>query len=280
MPFRPLLLLLALPFAALAADDKKKDELPPADPNANKLSAEEAADGWKLLFDGKTLSGLRSPKGTDPLKTGWTIDRNTLLLPKDIKQSGRVTGGDLIATTAYDNFEFRFDFRLAASAQSGILYFGRGGVGTKLNGFEFQIIDDVHHPEGLKGGPIKQTGALMGILPRTGTAFVRMAERWNEEFWNHGILIVEGNHVEHWLNDEKCLEYDLGPDLLKKAAEARVRLPAGFGTKLKSSIVILDEGEEIAFRNLKIRPLAPPPPPGARIAPTPAPPVIPAAPPK
>jgi hypothetical protein len=270
MQFRPLLLLVALPFAALAADDKKKDELPPADPNANKLSAEEAAEGWKLLFDGKTLTGLRSLKGADPLKTGWTIDRNTLLLPKDIKHSGKVTGGDLVATVAYDHFEFRFDFRLAASAQSGILYFGRAG--QKPTGFKFQIIDDVHHPEGLKGGPIKQTGALMGILPRTGTAFVRMAERWNEEFWNHGILIVEGNHVEHWLNDEKCLEYDLGPDLLKKAAAAKVRLPAGFGTKIKSPIIILDEGEEIAFRNLKIRPLTPPSPPAARAPTTPLPP--------
>jgi Domain of Unknown Function (DUF1080) len=265
MPFRLFFLAFCLPLTVLAADDKKKDELPPADPNANKLSAEEAAAGWKLLFDGKSLTGLRGMKAADPFKAGWTIDRNTLLLPKDIKQMGKVTGGDLVATVPYDNFEFRFDFRLATSAQSGILYFGRGGIaGQKPVGFEYQIIDDVHHPEGLKGGPIKQSGALMGILPRVGSAFVRMGERWNEELWNHGILIVEGNHVEHWLNDEKCLEYDLGPDFIKKAsASFKGRLPAGFGTKVKSPVIILDEGEEIAFRNLKIRSLPSPGAPGA-----------------
>ena len=279
--------IVALVFAdsMQGADDKAKDELPPPDPNANKLTAEETAEGWKLLFDGRTLAGLRSAKPVDPLKGGWKIDRNALVLPKDVRTQGKVTGGDLIAAVAYDDFDFRFDFRLAASANSGVLYFTRGGLGQKITGHEYQIIDDVHHPEGLKGGAIKQTGALNGILPRTGEAFVRMAERWNEEQWNHGRIVVQGKHVEHWLNEEKCLQYDLGPDLLRQAGAAKVKLPVGFGAKSKSPIVLLDEGEEVAFRNLKIRPLpaaAPastPPaastqtaPPASRALPTPAPP--------
>jgi hypothetical protein len=255
-----LFVLSALAASARADDDKKKNELPPADPNANKLTREEEADGWKLLFDGSKLTGLRSLRAGDPLKSGWTIDRNALVLPKTIQNQGKVTGGDLLSTIAYDDFEFRFDFRLAASSDSGILYFARAAAGQRPTGHEFQIIDDVHHPDGLKGGPLKQTGALYGILPRLGENFVRMAERWNEEHWNHGVLIVEGKHVEHWLNSEKVLEYDLGPDLLKKATAQKVKLPPGFGSKTKSPIILLDQGDEIAFRNLKIRPLSPPPP--------------------
>jgi hypothetical protein len=254
------MLVRAAAFAlAFACAAQAKDELPPADPNANKLTGEEVAQGWKLLFDGRTLGGLRSLKSSDPLKNGWTIERGQLVLPKDIKHSGLVTGGDLVATMAYDDFEFRFDFRLAPSANSGVLYFARGGLGQPLTGHEFQLIDDVHHPDGLKGGDLKRTGALYGLLPRIKGTSIRMAERWNEERWNQGILIVQGQHVEHWVNDEKALEYDLGPGLLQRVAAQKVKVPPGFGAKLKSPIALLDQGEEIGFCNLKIRPLSPTP---------------------
>lgn len=250
--------LLALgTLGAQGADDPKTDELPPADPNANKLTETEVREGWKLLFDGKTLTGLRSLKSTDPFKSGWKIDRNSLVLPKEIKNDGKVTGGDLVASVVYDDFDFRFDFLLATSADSGVMYFARAAMGQKPTGHEFQMIDDVHHPDGLKGGNIKRTGSLYAILPRTEGAFIRMAERPNEEHWNHGRIVVQGRHVEHWLNGQKCLEYDLGPNLAKAAVTAKVKVPAGFGNKVRSPIVLLDQGTQVSFRNLKIRQLAP-----------------------
>ncbi len=243
--------------AAFAA--RAKDELPPADPSANQLTAQETAQGWKLLFDGKNLVGLRGLKSGDPFKNGWKIERNQLVLPKEIKNSGKVTGGDLAAVYAYDDFEFRFDFRLAASSDSGVLYFARNGSGGKLVGHEFQLVDDVHNPDSLKGGELKRTGALYGLLPRLGGINIHMAERWNEEKWNHGILIVQGAHVEHWINEEKVLEYNLGPDFTQRLTAAKTKAPVGVGTKTKSPIILLDQGEEIAFVNLKLRPLSPKP---------------------
>lgn len=259
MRFLPsLFAVLTLAGSAVA---QQKSELPPADPTANKLSAAEVAEGWQLLFDGARLTGLRGSRtGIDPLKSGWVIDRGALTLPKDIKRDGKVTGGDLIANVAFDDFEFRFEFRLSASADGGVLYFARGGMGQRLTGCEYQIIDDVHHPDGLKGGPIRQTASLYGVLPRAGQSFVRIGQRWNEELWNEGAIIVRGPRVEHWLNGEKRLEYDLGADLQRRAAAAKARLPAGYGAKVKSPVVLLDQGTEIAFRNLKIRPLAAPAP--------------------
>jgi hypothetical protein len=250
--------VLALGILSAPGADPRKD-LPPADPNANKLTDDEVKEGWKLLFDGKALVGLRSLRSTDPLRSGWSIDRNALVLTKDLRTQGKITGGDLAATVAYDDFDFRFDFRLAASSDSGVLYFGRQSMGQRPAGHEYQIIDDTHNPDGLKGGEIRRTGSLYGILPRVEGTTVRMAERWNEEFWNHGRIVVQGQHVEHWLNGQKCLEYDLGPDLARKAMVNRIRVPLGFGTKVKSPVILLDQGEEIAFRNLKIRPLAPVP---------------------
>jgi hypothetical protein len=275
MRFHPVTFALILALGtikALGAEDPKKADVPPEDVNSNKLTEPEVREGWKLLFDGKALTGLRGLKAADPLKSGWKIERNTLVLPKDVAHSGKVTGGDLIATIFYDDFEFRFDFALSASADAGVLYFARAVMGQKPSGHEYQIIDDVHHPDGLKGGDLKRTGALYGILPRKEDTFVRID--MNKEVWNHGRIVVQGRHVEHWLNDEKCLEYDLGPELIRAATAAKAKVPTGFGNKVKSPIVLLDQGHEVYFRNLKIRPLTPvavAPQPPARVTPNPPP---------
>ena len=143
---------------------------------------------------------------------------------------------------------------MSVSGNSGVLYFARGGLGQKPTGLEFQLIDDVHHPDGLKGGPIRQTGALYGILPAPKVDEKNLREPGQ---WNEGRLLIQGQHVEHWINGAKVLGYDLGPDLLKAALAAKVRLPPGFERKVKSPVIFLDQGEDIAFRCLKIRPLPP-----------------------
>jgi hypothetical protein len=227
----------------------------------NTLTPEEQAAGWKLLFDGKTAPGLRGLQKRDFLEAGWKVDSGALVLPKSVRQSGSVTGGDLVTAEQFADFEFKFDFKLTASALSGILYFARGGVGQKPIGHEYQIIDDVHHPEGLKGGALHRTGALTGVLPASEKKKFHEADEWNS-----GAIVVQGKHVEHWLNGDKVLEYELGSRALMDAVRTnKANVPASFGVKIKSSLAILDKGEEVAFRNLKIRalpatpPAAPPP---------------------
>lgn len=241
--FAPVILL------TLAACSFAQDDGPP-----NMLSAAEKAEGWKLLFDGKALTGLVGLQHRDFLKQGWEIKEGTLVLPKTVRQSGKATGGDLVTSEQFTDFEFKFEFKLAASAISGVLYFARGGLGQKPTGHEYQVIDDTHHPEGLKGGPLFRTGALTGVLPPKAGTSVLMAERPDEEQWNEGRISVVGNHVEHWLNGQKVLEYDCGSPALKQAVSANhAKVHSMFGTKIKSSLAILDKGEEIAFRNLKVR---------------------------
>jgi hypothetical protein len=211
---------------------------------------------WKVLFDGKTVTGLRGLQKPEFLKAGWKIEDGALVLPKDIKQSGRVTGGDLVTTEAYLDFEFIFEWKLTVSADTGVLYFAKAGMGQKPSGHEFQIIDDVRHPDGLKGGPPKRTGALYGVIPPAETKKIRDGQ------WNEGLIRVQGNHVEHWINREKVLEYELGsPELLRGLqAASKTRLSAGVGTKFKSPVLLLDQGDEVAFRALRVRALAPKPP--------------------
>ncbi len=251
MKFRSLLALACTTVTALAQAD-------------NSLTPDEAAAGWKLLFDGKALTGLRGLQKQDPLKSGWTIEDGALTLPKDFKVMGKVTGGDLITADAFSDFEFSFEFKFGVSTNAGIRYFVRTGGSSTPPGCEYQIIDDVHHPEGLKGGPIRRTGALDAVIPPIENKRLNEADRWNQ-----GRILVQGNHVEHWLNGEKVVEYQLASQALADAVKAaKAKVPPGFGTKLKSPIVLLDQGDQIAFRNLKIRPLLPAPP-----APT-APPIV------
>ncbi len=204
---------------------------------------------WKVLFDGKTITGLKGVQKTDFLRAGWSITDGALVLNKKIKDSGKLTGGDLATADAFTDFEFSFEWKLAVSGDSGVIYFNRSGMGQRPAGNEFQLIDDVRNPDGLKGGPPKRTGALYGILPPNDKKQLKDGE------WNEGLLRVQGSHVEHWINGEKVLEYTLGPDLQKAAAAAKAKVPTGFGTKTKSPVILLDQGEEVSFRNLRIRPL-------------------------
>jgi hypothetical protein len=213
---------------------------------------------WTILFDGKTINGLRGLQKPDFLEAGWKIENGALTLPKEIKQGGKQTGGDLVTAASFVDFEFVFEWKQSVSGNSGVLYFARN-VGGKLNGHEYQIIDDMRHPDGLKGGPLKRTAALYGILPPAENKILADADAWNE-----GRIIVAGNHVEHWLNGAKVLEYELGsPALLQAVRASHAKVHPQFGFKTRTSIVLLDEGDEISFRTLKIRALTPPafPPP-------------------
>jgi hypothetical protein len=205
-----------------------------------------------LLFDGKTVTGLRGLQKPDFLKAGWKIEEGALVLTKTIEQSGKPTGGDLIVPQQLSDFEFRWEWKLQVSGDSGVLYNARANLGQKPTGCEFQLIDDTRHPDGLKGGPIKRTGALYGVLPAGESTKI------NPTGWNEGRVRVTGNHVEHWVNGQKVLEYDFGSPALAQAVRASGgRLPATFGTKVRSPLVLLDQGEEVAFRSLKLRVLAP-----------------------
>lgn len=217
----------------------------------NSLTAAEQAAGWKLLFDGKSAAAFRGVKNPDFLKAGWKIEDGALICEKEVKQMGRITGGDLVTAETFTDFEFSFEWRAGVAGNSGVLYFARAGFAQKSAGHEYQLIDDTHHPDGLKGGPIKRTGALYSILPPGEDKKYHTPPQWNVS-----RIVVLGNHVEHWLNGDKVLEYNLGtPEFQRAVLASRARVAPGFGTKIRAPLVLLDEGDDIAFRNLKVRAL-------------------------
>jgi hypothetical protein len=177
-----------------------------------------------------------------------------------------LTGGDLSTIEQFYDFDFRFEWKATVSANSGVRYLVNSGLGQAPSGLEYQIIDDTHNTIGLKGGPIRRSGALDNVLPAGPNARLRVADPLNKQGdpWNEGRIVVQGTHVEHWLNGEKVLEFTLGPQLraaadknYKRDEPFATRPHATFGSKAKTPIVLVDQGTEVAFRNLKVRSLTP-----------------------
>jgi len=261
MKMLPLIFALLVTAALAVAQDKQAPAPPTPAPTTDQpeqpaeikpyvLSDEERAAGWRLIFDGKNNYGLRGLTYNDFINRGWRIDHGTLFCVKEIKDMGLMTGGHLITVDQYLDFEFAFEWKLSVSGRSGIMYFA-AGTRAKPEGFVYSIIDDVHNPDGLKGGPIRRTGALYNIIPPAEGKKLNEADHWNE-----GRIIVQGNHVEHWLNGGKVVEYDLGtPEFQRQLAASPVKGGPLWGKKFKTALVIEDDGEEVEFRNLRIRPI-------------------------
>jgi hypothetical protein len=207
----------------------------------NQLSPAEQAAGWKLLFDGKTTNGWRGFNRPAFPDKGWVVEAGCL---QHLAKGG---GGDLITLDKYDEFDLEFEWRIAPGANSGVKYFITEERNSPI-GHEYQLVDDLRNPDGRRG-PKWQTASFYDCLPAATNKTLRPAGEFNQS-----RILVQGQHVEHWLNGTKTLEYELGSEALKAAiANSKFRNVAGFGTKFKGHLLLQDHGDEVWFRNLRIR---------------------------
>jgi hypothetical protein len=232
-----------------------------ADVAPNTLSDAEKREGWTLLFDGKSFAGWHGYSMAGFPDHGWTVDDGCI---HNAKTNGRPGGGggDIITTELFTDFDFSFEWKMSPVGNSGIKYFIKertGAPGAKMYvgddgrsavGHEYQLLDDDKHPDGVQNGPIRQTASLYSLLPPDG--LVKRLKPVGE--FNQSRIVVRGNHVEHWLNGAKVLEYELGsPELKAIIAKSKYAAVPGFGTKFATPLLIQDHGEEVWLRNLKIR---------------------------
>ncbi|HEY7182065.1 MAG TPA: DUF1080 domain-containing protein [Blastocatellia bacterium] len=229
----------------------------------NTLSAAEKKEGWKLLFDGKTFSGWRSYFETMEPSKGWSIEAGCF---KNSKGNGRPRsgGGDIMTVEQFTDFDFRFEWSMPPVGNSGVYYLfqerqDKPGVGMYMGddgrspvGFEYQLLDDERHPDAINNGPIRSTGSLYSLIPPNDSKRLKPTGEFNES-----RIVIRGKHVEHWLNGAKIVEYDLGsPTLIDAIAKSKYKAVPGFGSKARTRILLQDHGDEVRFRNLKIRDLS------------------------
>jgi|ERR1043166_791179 hypothetical protein len=233
-----LLLCGALASSTPAADD--------AAGRPNELSAAEKAAGWKLLFDGKTLTGWRPFKKSEPPKKGWEVEADGSL-----HCLAKGNGGDIITDAVYNNFDLQWEWKVPAKGNSGLKYLVSEERSQAL-GHEYQLIDDAGHADALRGAKW-QTASFYDVLPPAESKKLKPVGEWNQS-----RVLIRGNHVEHWLNGAKVLEYELGSEeVLAGVASSKFKNVTNpkFGTKFPGHILLQYHGDEVWFRNIKIKQL-------------------------
>jgi hypothetical protein len=212
---------------------------------ANTLTPAEQKDGWTLLFDGKSLDGWRGYKKPDASGTRWKVDNGFLTLPP---AEGNDTHGarDIISTGTFDQFDLQWEWRIAEGGNSGVKYFILEDLESAI-GHEYQVIDDARHPDA-KVGPKRQTAALYDVLAASNRPIKPAGEL------NTSRVVVTGKSVEHFLNGRSVLKYELDSPALRAAiAESKFKDVARFGKPQNGHILLQDHGNQVWYRNIKIK---------------------------
>jgi hypothetical protein len=205
------------------------------------MTPSEKDAGWRLLFDGRNPDQWRGfGQPTFPTNK-WNVENGCIhLMP-------HIGGGDLVSVDKFTSFELTWEWRIAFGGNSGVKYLineDHGPIGP-----EYQMIDDLHEEDG-KRGPKYVTGSVYDVVGATDVVVKPLSE------FNKSRLVVEGKHVEHWLNGKMVLAYDLESDALKAAiATSRFKDKDFYGVKVPGRILLQNHGAEVWFRNLKIREL-------------------------
>jgi len=216
--------------------------------SANQLTAKEKAAGWKLLFDGQTTQGWHTFKTQSFPDRGWLAEAGWLHCLG--KGGGNKGGGEIVSDAEFNDFELQWEWKLTPAANSGVKYFILETRDAAL-GHEYQMIDDERATGVDKGNRKQLTASFYAVLPPTTPPPVQPPGEINSS-----RVLVRGNHVEHWLNGEKVLQYECGSDEVKAAvAASKFKTTAGFGNKVKGHLLLQDHESEVWFRNVKLREL-------------------------
>jgi hypothetical protein len=210
----------------------------------NQLTAEEVAAGWKLLFDGKTTIGWRGYQ-RDSLGAGWQV------VDGAFTRAAR-GGGDIVyGLEKFKNFELSIDWRLTAegaAGNSGVFFRAIEDKEGPIYNFapEIQLLDDARHADGRR--ELTSAGANYDMHPAPRGVVKPVGE------WNTLRVVVNGNNVQHWLNGQKIVDYELlSPDWLQRKAASKWANMEFYGLAPEGYIGLQDHGSFVAFRNMKIR---------------------------
>ncbi len=209
----------------------------------NELTPEEQAQGFRLLFDGKTLQGWRGFKSEEP-PTAWKVEDGALVLKPD--EGSR---GDLMTKEKFGDFELRLQWKISPGGNSGIFFRVDNTQLVPWNtGPEMQVLDDDRHLDGRE--PKTSAGSNYGLHARSRDTLRPVGS------WNDVRIVAKGNHVEYWLNGFKVVEYEIGSEEWNRlVAESKFKDMPMFGKVPVGFILLQDHGDVVWYRSIRIREL-------------------------
>lgn len=231
------------------------DNIPVINLVLNTLSNQEKNQGVKLLFNGKDYTGWRAVHGDKMPKAHWSVQNGEVnVSPSD----GSETGNDIVTNEQFGAFEMTFEFKLTEGANSGVKYFvnedfdsgGKSGIGL-----EYQVLDDEKHPDAKLGAAGNRTMAsLYDLIPS-----YKLDKRFQRKIgeWNQGrVVALPNNMIQHWLNGFKVLEYERKSNIFDAlVARSKYEKFKGFGAGDKGHILLQDHGNNVSYKNMKIKEL-------------------------
>ena len=191
------------------------------------------------LLKGDSLEQFQGYKN-EKVGAGWKLKGGVLTFDG----SG---GGDIVTRESFDNFELTFDWKVNRGANSGVMYRVSMGDGAPyLSGPEFQILDDANHNDGRNEKT--SAGSLYALYKPSGQQLKPVGQ------WNTAKIVLNGNHVEHWLNGKKVVDAEIGgDDWNERVAASKFRNWEKFGKNKSGRICFQDHGDEVAFRNIHVK---------------------------
>ncbi|HSJ64640.1 MAG TPA: DUF1080 domain-containing protein [Gemmatimonadaceae bacterium] len=236
----PLFVAVLLGGCVSRPSDMTPDESSASAADAALLTDAERAQGWRVLFDGRSTAGWRGYR-RQSVPNGWQV------VDGELARVGR--GGDLITVDQFGDFELALEWKVGPAGNSGVFYrVTEEGEETYHTGIEMQVLDDAGHADG--GSRLTSAGSLYGLYPAP-PGVVRPAGEWNS-----ARIVARGNHVEHWLNGQRIVEAELwGDDWNARLAASKFTQWPGFARSPRGHIGLQDHGDPVRYRNIKIREL-------------------------
>lgn len=254
--------LVYLVSACSDANQTTEDETTPAP--LNTLTAEEQEAGWELLFDGESLTGWRG-LGRDGIPEGhWVVEDNAIkkVASDNVERAADgqpIGGGDILYDRKFGNYELQFEWKVSSAGNSGIKYNVSEELSTANEpqyaalGFEYQVLDNELHPDA-DNDPNRLSAGLYDLIQPGSYAELNPVGSWNT-----GRIVFNENRGEHWLNGVLAVEYELGTYMMDRLLQtSKYGNNDDFGIRRSSGYIVLqDHGDDVWFRNIKVRELNP-----------------------
>lgn len=215
----------------------------------NQLTDAEIEEGWSLLFDGESTDQWKGYNMDSFPDIGWKVE-DGLLVFNPSSDEERTSALDIITKETFDNFEFKIDWMIERGGNSGIFYhILEQERAIYWSGPEFQILDNENHPDAEQGiNHNRKAASLYDLIP----ADPQNTKPYGK--WNSAKIVSDGSTIEHWQNGEKVVEYERWTEeWFNMLHESKFNCYPEFGAMRQGHIGLQDHGDEVKFRNIKIR---------------------------